>query len=258
MQNNAWYIAAVGLSALKREEKHMIRIAIVDDNPEDSSAVEAHLERFKKEEGLLYEVDVYDSSAAYFAAEKVYDALFLDIEMPGESGMTLAEKVRATDERVAIVFITNMAQYAIDGYKVSALDFVLKPITYYDFVLKFKKVLRYIKKNAVKLFLIKTVDGERIKLSASSIYYVEVMQHYLTFHTKNGAYNARGTISAVETELAEYNFSRCAKSYLINLSRVKTVKGNAVVLADGTELYISRTRKKEFLERLYKLLGGGI
>lgn len=237
----------------------MIRIAIVDDNPEDSSAVKAHLERFKKEEeNFLYEADVYDSAAAYFAAEKVYDALFLDIEMPGESGMTLAEKVRAADERVAIVFITNMAQYAIDGYKVSALDFVLKPVTYFDFALKFKKVLRYIKKNAVKLFLIKTVEGERIKISASSIYYVEVMQHYLTFHTRNGNYNARGTITAVETELAEYNFSRCSKSYLVNLSRVKTIKGNTVALADGTELYISRTRKKEFTERLYRLLGGGV
>jgi DNA-binding LytR/AlgR family response regulator len=109
----------------------MIRIAIVEDDRHDREALKKCLNRYEKENQVKFTVtefqDGEDIVTDYTAS---YDLIILDIEMAFLNGMKAAEKIRELDTNVIIIFITNMPQYAIQGYKVNALDYILKPISY--------------------------------------------------------------------------------------------------------------------------------
>ena len=109
----------------------MIRIAIVEDDRHDREALKKCLNRYEKENQMKFSVtefqDGEDIVTDYTAS---YDLIILDIEMAFLNGMKAAEKIRELDTNVIIIFITNMPQYAIQGYKVNALDYILKPISY--------------------------------------------------------------------------------------------------------------------------------
>ena len=108
----------------------MYRIAIVEDDKSFIEELKKYLEQYSQEEGQEFEISTfYDGEEILENHVSGYDLILLDIEMPKVNGMDAAEKIREADENVVLMFITNMAQYAIRGYSVGALDFVMKPIT---------------------------------------------------------------------------------------------------------------------------------
>ena len=182
------------------------------------------------------------------------DVIFLDIEMPHMDGMTAAKKIREKDQALGIVFVTNMAQYAIHGYEVNAIDFIVKPVSYYVFTDKLNKAIRFSRLNMEKDFVIQTEDSI-IKLTSSQIIYVEKDKNYLVFHTKQGVYRSRGTISELEQQLSGEGFSECINGCLVNLKYVTKMEKDTVWV-DEVPLPITRRRKKEFKEDFMKYLGG--
>ena len=120
----------------------MIRVALLDDNQEDRKILMEYLRRFRIEENIQIEIASYDSGLEFLESYGGgYDVIFLDIEMPGLDGLEVSKEIRQMDEMAGIIFITNMAQYAICGYEVNAIDFMLKPVKYPNFSEKFKKAL---------------------------------------------------------------------------------------------------------------------
>lgn len=240
----------------------MVNIAIVDDDRNDAELIESYVRRFgedceKRNVKKEFHVVQYTDGVTFLNQFNCgIDVVFLDIEMPGLNGIQTARQLRETNRDVAIVFVTNMAQYAIDGYSVNAVDFILKPVTYSDFALKFKKVLRYISRTTSKKLTLRMSENECVRIDCIRIYYVEVVQHYLIFYTKDGEYRIRGTMAGIEEMLSPYAFVRCAKSFLVNLKHITAVKGNKISLSNGAELYASRTMKENFLNEFYKYLGG--
>lgn len=117
----------------------------------------------------------------------------MDIELPDGNGMEIARRLRKTNKRTLIIFVTNLAQYAVKGYEVRAFDFVVKPVSYYNFMLKFSAALDNLELNKDTEIWIKSKEG-RVRLPASRIIYVEVLKHYLTYHTKDGDSTALGSI----------------------------------------------------------------
>lgn len=112
----------------------MLRIAIVEDEDSYISVLKGFLERYKEESGEQMEITVYhdgDEIAAFYKAQ--FDIILMDIEMKFIDGMTAAEEIRQKDTTVSIIFITNAPQYAIRGYEVGALDYILKPVSYFTF-----------------------------------------------------------------------------------------------------------------------------
>src|SRR5699024_5955656 len=108
-----------------------------------------HLERYRKESGDQIEVSVHhdgDEIAAFYRAQ--FDIILMDIEMKFIDGMTAAEEIRKVDSSVSIIFITNAPQYAIRGYEVGALDYILKPVSYFIFSQKFGRAVAKIKKRS--------------------------------------------------------------------------------------------------------------
>ncbi len=240
----------------------MIKIAIIDDNIDDIKSLKNCLLDFineKKDLSLKFDVIEFTDPKAFLSSEiKNYNLIFLDIEMPSINGLDLAKKIREKNDSVALVFITNMAQYALNGYEVNAIDFMVKPLNYFDFSLKFKKIIKYIERNYDYSLTIKNGENDLIRFNTNEIIYVEIFSHYLLFHLKDNVIKVRGTMNDIEEKLSAFSFVRIAKSFLINLKYIKNIKGEKVILSDDTELSISRLRKTEFMNKFYKYIGGGL
>ena len=138
----------------------MIRIAIVEDEESYISVLKEYLERYKEESGEQIEVTVYhdgDEIAAFYRAQ--FDIILMDIEMKFIDGMTAAEEIRKVDSSVSILFITNAPQYAIRGYEVGALDYILKPVSYFTFSQKLGRAVSKLKKRSRKWITIPVKGG---------------------------------------------------------------------------------------------------
>lgn len=234
----------------------MRRIAVVEDEQYYIRQMKEYIERFSEDTGERFEVSCFTDGAELIEKFKAqFDLIFLDIELPLMDGMTAAEMIRQSDPEVVIIFITNMAQYAIHGYAVDALDYLLKPVNYFVFSQRFQRALGRMKKKE-KFYLTVAVKGGTMKVEVNHIYYVESQGHNLIFHTRTGTVKGRGVLKEIEKILAEYSFYRCNNGYLVNLEYVDGVKdGNVIV--NGEALLISRPRKAEFLEILAKYMAGG-
>lgn len=235
----------------------MYHIAIVEDELEFSSQLQNYLEQYQKENDVEFKISVFQNGAGILKDySPEYDAVFLDIEMPEVNGMEAAERIREMDEDVVIMFITNMAQYALFGYSVGALDFVMKPINYYTFSMKLRRVLKRVKKKEKEqhTIVLNLADGMK-KLDTKQIYYVEIQNRLLHYHTTEGEYVVKGTMQSVEQMLADYPFAKCNHWYLVNLLHVKEVKKN-IVAVGSHELEISRRNKNAFMNALTEYLGG--
>lgn len=110
----------------------MIKIAIVEDEQLYAKQLHEYLRKYEKENGEAIEVTIYsDGDQIVEKYQSQYDIILMDIEMKFMDGMSAAEEIRKIDTEVVIIFITNMTQYAIRGYAVDALDYVLKPVSYF-------------------------------------------------------------------------------------------------------------------------------
>lgn len=232
-----------------------MKIAIVDDEKKATDILDTYIQRFEQE----FHVEIFSSifhnpNDFLNSYSSDYDLVFLDVEMPGLNGIETAKEMRKMDPNVVLIFITNMAQYALSGYEVQALDFVIKPVAYADFSMKLQKAIRYVKRNEEHKITLATSDG-MVHLMISDIFYIEVMRHYLVYHTSSGDYTVRGVMKVTEKDFEQYHFVRSNHSYLVNLKYVEAISGNCLRVA-GTELLISRNKKNEFMEAFARYVGG--
>ena len=237
------------------KEKFM-KVAIVDDLKTELEMLRGYLMDFAVAESKEFDISTYESGDRFledFSGQ--FDLILMDIDMPGLNGIDTARAIRKVDESVVLMFVTAMPQYALTGYEVDAIDYVIKPVSYPDFALKLKKALRYVKQvKADEPVVLPTKEG-LVTLNISEIYYVESALHYCIYHTKDKEYRVRENISAVEQRLSPFGFARCNAGYLVSLKHVKAIIKDDVIVGDYT-LKISRSKKASFTEKFTKTLGG--
>ncbi len=234
-----------------------MRVAIVEDEKGFAKDLLNNLDRFAKERGIAMEVRWFpDGSQLIGAYKPEWDLILLDIDMPGMDGITTAHAIREQDSVVLLMFVTNLAQFAIKGYEVEAIDYVLKPIGYEAFCLKMEKVLR-IYHNSQEQYVFLKKDGENIRIPVSHITYIETKGHRMIFHTSEGDIDRVGekTLTALEEEYAQYGFARCNSCYLVNLRHVEKYNEKEVMVGK-TILAISRGKKKAFQQALFSYIKG--
>ena len=232
----------------------MYRIAVVDDLPEERSRLEGYLRRFAQERKLTVSVDSFVGGESFLAAfEHHYDIVLLDIEMQGIDGMETARRLREKDEKVCLLFVTHLANFAVEGYSVHALDFLVKPMSYENFGMKLERAITAAERARKKEILIASTLGER-RVRIDDLYYVEVMNHTLLYHTKEGVLSVRGSIRDCEERLSAYDFARCNKSYLVNMNYVTEIRRNEIRVG-GDLLPIGSSRRQEFLRQLTEFMG---
>ena len=144
--------------------------------------------------------------------------------------------------------------FALRGYEVDAVGFLVKPVGYYDFALKFQKALALYVMNEERSFTVATPNGV-CRISTDRLMYVEILRHRLYYHLVDDVIEMTGSLSKVEQELESYGFLRCNNCYLVNPKFVIRVQGNQIQIGDEM-LTISRPRRAEFMNRLAAWFAG--
>lgn len=234
----------------------MLRVAIVEDENEYREKIQRMVNQYEQEYTKYINLTVFCDGKEFvenYNEHNKWDIILMDIEMPSMNGMEVAHKVREIDRDVVIVFITNMAQYAIKGYEVDALDFILKPLNYYTFSMRFTRAVGRVKNREQKQICLNLSNGFKW-LDSKDIYYVEIQNRMLYYHTKEGEFAIRGTLKDAQEKLERLHFVKCNQCYLVNLKYVKEIRKNIVVVAQK-ELEISRRNRQAFLLSVMNYLG---
>lgn len=227
----------------------MIHLAIVEDEELYVKQLMEYIHTYQNESGNELSVRLFSDGEDILENYKAeFDIILMDIQMKFMDGMTAAEEIRKMDSEVVIMFITNMTNYAIRGYAVDALDYVLKPVSYFSFSQKLEKAIGRVKKKSSHSIAISVSSGIQ-KIEIADIYYIESEGHNLIFKTRKDTYKTRAKMQDMEEKLSGFGFFRSNKGYLVNMRHVDGVKDGCCVI-HGESLLISRARKNEFMEVL--------
>lgn len=232
-----------------------IRAAIVEDDDSAAKRLSDYLAKFSGESGISVCTERFSDAETFLDNYRPgLSVVFFDIELSGEDGMSAAKKLRAKDDIVNIIFITNMGQYARHGYEVGALAYMLKPVMYEDLRLKMQKAINIWNAKCNTEFVVSLANGFH-RISSDNLLYVEVMGHKLRFHTVSGNIDAGGSLAAVEKQLENKGFLRCNSCFLVNPKHIVAVRGY-IVEVGNEELVISHPKRKDFVKKLMSYYTG--
>ena len=227
----------------------MIHIAIVEDDEKFINQLKEYILQYQNDRKKEVKITVFRDGEDIIEDYRCqYDIILMDIQMDFMDGMTAAEKIRQLDSEVVIMFITNLTQYAVRGYEVDALDYVVKPVEYFAFSQKLDKAIERCKKKTEEYLMVST-DAGITKVAVSDIFYVESQGHNAIYYTKKGTLSSRVAMKELEEKMRDYGFFRCGKGFLVNMKKVDTVKNNDCEI-NGVKIPISRIKRKEFMELL--------
>ena len=235
----------------------MFRVLIVEDKTGDAAALSEMLLRYGQDHATKFHIkqarSVFDVPES-----QSFDLIFLDIGLPGITGMEMAEALRMQHDQTPLVFVTDLAQYAVKGYQVDALDFMMKPLEYYDFALRMNRVLRICRRNDDMRISIGTKGGARV-VSIKNIVYLDVNGHTLSYYLANDeVLSLRGALGRAADYLPDDRFVRISNSCLVNMGHIQAVRSGCVVVDLGESLYFSRPKHKEALVTITNYLGGSL
>ncbi len=234
-----------------------MRVAIVEDQLKDFELLQSYLHKYGKENGISIEMEHFSNGLNFIEDyHPDFDIVFMDIEMPHLGGLEAARRLRIIDEEVALIFVTNMLQYAINGYEVNAIDFIVKPVSYFNFQQKLTKARKHLHYSEEKKIVVHANERTQT-ISMKEIYYIDKDKNYLLFHTSKGVFRERGTIGEMEQELADAGFSKCVSSCLVNLAHVSEIRKDTLVV-QGEVIPISRRQKKDFMIDFARHFGGAM
>ena len=215
----------------------MAKIAVVEDNDAMREQLCGFIAQYARESGRQLDVTAFADGAEIVDPYRPgFDIIFLDIEMPTLGGMPTAERIR--------------------GYEVDALDFVLKPVSYYQFSTKLERALQRIQRRRGGQIALQVGGGVQL-LNTDDILYLETRDRLLHYHTAADTWSVRGSLQKAEKELAPYHFARCNQCYLVNLRHVTGVQNDFVQIGQE-QLEISRRQRVAFLAAVAAYVGGAL
>ena len=237
-------------------EFERIKVSIVEDDDGAAAQLMEYLKRYGDGKGIDFDIIRYKNVSLFLSNyNNSADLIFMDIMLPDGDGMSAIAKIRERDADVTVIFVTNMSQYAVKGYEVRALDFIVKPVSYGNFSAKLGGAHAVIRQRAGKNLWISNKDG-KICVRSTKIRYIEIVKHVLVYHTLDGEFTQSGVLSNVQSELAGEPFSLCNRCYLVNLRYVTAVRRFDVYLGEEM-LQISHSKRAEFVRDLNNYLAKG-
>lgn len=233
----------------------MIHIAIVEDEEKERLAIKDFTEKYfaSRQEPISIRMFTDGDELLYDYPEDL-DILFLDIQMKRMDGIAAAKKIRTFDEKVILLFVTNMVQFALEGYSVDAADFIIKPLSYESFCARMERVMRRL--DAAKERFITCNNGrETLYVRINELSYAETLNKRTILHRLDGStQTVTDPLYLLENQLKPYGFYRCHNAFLVNMRQIRGV--NAADITVGSEtIPLSKHRKKEFLSEMAAYLG---
>lgn len=231
------------------------RIAITDDNPADIKYIHSVLERWADARSLSVHIDSYPSAEAFlfqYEENPACDIILLDIEMPGMDGVTMAKWLREKNSTAVIVFITGYSDYIAEGYDVSALHYLMKPVDPDRFMEVLDRAVERLRREE-KYLTVKTTN-EIVRIPMSSVLFLEAARNYVTIHAEGrGDFVVRHKLGDFESKLDE-RFLRVGRSYIVNLTKLYRITRSEVLFPDGAVLPLPRgaydTLNRAIIDRL--------
>lgn len=226
----------------------MILIAIVDGHQQERKTLEEFVAHSLNEKNIAHLIHKFDSGVEFIRSRTLYEIVFMDIQMADMDGLDAARFLRIVNKDAKLIFVTHLAQLAIRGYEVDAMDFLVKPIDRFTIERVLERALSCIEKDCGSYFLLKTPQSI-ISLPTRIIYYVEVYDHDLVYHTEQGDYRARGRLSDVREKFNGLFFVQCSRSHLVNMCHVQSLHNDHLMI-NGTKVQITKSHRKE-IEQMF-------
>ena len=230
-----------------------MRVAVVGGEKETLSQLLNFIDKYSKQIAEKVHISQFSDGidiVSDYTAD--FDVIFLDTVMKHLDWFKTAEYIRSMDKQVVLAFLTADPNCAVSGYAVDATSCMLKPLSYVVFEQEFGRCIAKVKNVQKKCVMFTTEYGiDRIDLD--KIVYIESEGHKMIINTTEKTYSVYDTMRSLEDRLPKEQFARCNYCYIVNLSHVKGVHGEYVVL-DGKELKISRSRRKGFNEKVSQFL----
>jgi DNA-binding LytR/AlgR family response regulator len=225
---------------------------IIDDEPLARKGIEEYV----KEVGFLRLVAKCENTmkAVPYLEQGVVDLIFLDIRMPGISGIAFLKTLRNPP---MVIFTTAYPQHALEGYSLNVMDYLVKPISFERFLKAANKALDFYrlrhqsesqKETLPDYFFIKC-DSKYEKVQYEEVLYIEALQNYVIIRTADRKLITYMTLRGLEAQLPKAKFIRVHKSYVVSLSKIKSVEGNELVI-DTARIPISRNLREEVMNRI--------
>ncbi len=232
-----------------------LKCVIIDDEPLAIDIIAAHIAQTPFL--VLTQKFTHSVKAFEYLSENRIDLLFVDIQMPDLSGLEL---VRNLEYKPVIIFITAYDKYALEGFKADAVDYLLKPVDYPEFLKAAEKAKKWIyAKNEVvsiksdKEFLFIKSEHKVIRIDLNSIKYIEGMSEYVRIHREHSrSVMSLLSLKSLEEQLPEDQFMRVHKSYIVNLKKISEIESNIIVCGDGVTIPVSKLYKDKFQEYINK------
>jgi DNA-binding LytR/AlgR family response regulator len=230
-----------------------MRIAICEDEPKMQSRLEGAIKDWAEVRKINVDILCYPNAEAFLMAwpEVLFDLSFLDVQMKGMTGIELAEYIRKTDEHMLIVFVTSFSQYVLKGFDVNALHYLIKPVSAAKLLPVLDKA-QMIWKSRQDAFIVVSNGSGQLKLPYSDIIYISMSSHTATIHTANNSFEIRKTAEELEELLPSY-FTRCHRSYIVNLFKIDCVYKDYALLSDGSKVNLSRNNSKQVSDAFVRL-----
>lgn len=234
----------------------MVHTLIVEDDPAEAERLMGFVRRYGEARDEVFQITWLKSAMEMLSDKSRYDLVLLDIDLPGISGMEAAQLLRVYDDTTPIIFVTNLAKFAVKGYEVGATGFIVKPVTWGNLSMSLDRALRAIKQNVGRTVMVPTEEGCRV-VPFDQIVYVEVTGHRLTFHLESGdTLETRGSLGQIESDLAGAPIIRTSKSCLVNMDKIVLMRPQNVQVVTGETLSVSRARKREVMDAVTDHLVG--
>ena len=226
----------------------MIRISVIDDEIQEALDIRDMIQHVLTAQNESASIAVYDNAQTFLDAFSSgdNDIIFLDIQMPQLDGMTCAQRIRERDASVILIFVTSMVQYAVQGYRVEAMDYLVKPVIPSLLGHSLHRALKRLGRK--KTITIRSNDGLR-SLDVDELLYVEALNHRVILHTITGEIHCAQTLASIEAQLQGGGFFRCHAAFLVNMRKVQHIDGNDLHLSDSV-IPISKHRRREFMQEL--------
>lgn len=217
-----------------------MRIAICDDEPNQLEFLSDCVRRFSETKGLSLQISLFLSAEKFWFSWKKdsFSVILLDIQMQGQSGMELARQLRQKGDSSAIIFITGLPDYIGEGYDVSAVHYLIKPIDEKKLFSALEKAISSAQKQPKKLIF--TSGGENIVLSAQEIEYAEAFSHTALLSLGDSSFEITQSFGSVLPVLEQEGFVRCHRSYAVNISHIHSIKKYEIILDSKKTVPVSR------------------
>ena len=223
----------------------MFRIVLCDDSPADLMVLRGHLEQLKEKRpvDIISYTDGLDLLKDY-KQKGFCDILVLDMRMETMGGIEVAKHIRQLDDEVPILIVTATVDYAVEGYKVGAFRYIVKPVESGDFLSAVEELLDRQQKKQASIFSFPSINGTT-KLMTDHIYYLESDLRTIRVVAKEGTFTFTGTISSLEEQLRTDGFIRIHKSFLVNVSHIYNIFKDSVTMDNKEVLPMSKHKRKE-------------